>query len=60
MTESRPVQKSLPHELVDRFADEVPVPGLRLVEGGLKPPPAPIGGRMVRVMIQYAEGALDP
>lgn len=59
MTESRPVQKSLPHELVDRFASEVAPPGLRAVGLGLEPRPAPIGGRMVRVMIQYAEGVLD-
>lgn len=58
MTESRPVQKSLPHELIDRFASEVAPPGLRAV--GPEDRPAPVGGRMVRVMIQYAEGPLDP
>lgn len=60
MTEPRPVQKSLPHELVERFASEVAPPGLRI--GGILPDnrPTPVGGRMVRVMIQYAEGRLDP
>lgn len=57
MTELRPVQKSLPHELVDRFAAEVLPPGLR-TRGD--PWGTPVGCRMVRVLIQYAEGESDP
>lgn len=59
MTEPRPVQKSLPHELVERFAAEVAPPGLR-IDGTVPARSTPVGGRMVRVMIQYAEGKLDP
>jgi hypothetical protein len=61
MAKSGPHQKALPHELVDRFASEIAPPGkvggkwdggwTSEESGGL------VGGRMVRVMIQYAEGA---
>ncbi|HLO03143.1 MAG TPA: hypothetical protein VK191_08550 [Symbiobacteriaceae bacterium] len=64
MAESRPVQKSLPHELVERFACEMAPPGLGAggPDRGDTPGARPgrVGGRMVRVLIQYAEGALDP
>lgn len=59
MAESRAVQKSLPHELIDRFADSV-APTLGRSVALAEPGRARIGGRMVRVRIQYAEGEQDP
>lgn len=61
MAESGPDKKALPHELVDRFANEVAPPGF--IGGGWDggwisgESSGLIGGRMVRVLIQYAEGA---
>jgi hypothetical protein len=68
MADVRPVQKSLPHELVERFADEVATPGLAIRDGAERQGgcgievarSGQVGGRMVRVLIQYAEGPLDP
>jgi hypothetical protein len=68
MVEVRPIQKSLPHELVERFASEVATPGLAIRNGAERrggcgievARSGRVGGRMVRVLIQYAEGPLDP